>query len=178
MFVKSLRPKPEEGSIMFRHAWKAAILALVLAATALASTVLAKGDTEQGQTVRGGGTSLVSGGTGAPSFVPVLTKFAFNSRNGSGRFECLALAPSAAAGAPGSGNFDTNVMYVTGTITSAEVSGQTAVLKGSASVTGAGAGTNQAFTLTVTAGGPGSTLVLQVSGLTFNEIVLEGDIKL
>lgn len=72
----------------------------------------------------------MSGGTGAPSFVPVETKFAFSSRNGSGPFECLALAPSAVRGTAGSGNFDTNVMYVTGTITSAEVNGQTAVLKG------------------------------------------------
>ena len=52
----------------------------------------------------------MSGGTGAPSFVPVETKFAFSSRNGSGRFECLALAPSAVRGTAGSGNFDTNVM--------------------------------------------------------------------
>jgi hypothetical protein len=163
---------------MFKRTWKALILAVVLLALAFATTVLAKDDNAQGQTVNGGGTSLVSGGTGAPSFVPVMTKFAFNSRNGSGRFECLALAPSAAAGTAGSGNFDTNVMYVTGTITSAEVSGQTAVLKGSATVTGVGAGTNQPFTLTVTAGGPGSTLVLKLPGFTFNEIVVEGEIKL
>lgn len=162
---------------MIRRTWKAAILALFLATTVLASTVLAKGDDERGQTVRGGGTSLVTGGTGAPSFVPVMTKFAFSSRNGSGRFECLALAPIAAAGIAGSGNFDANVMYVTGTITSAEVSGQTAVLKGSATVTGLGAGMDLPFTLTVTPGGPGTTLVLKVSGITFNEIVLEGEIK-
>lgn len=167
---------------MIRRTWKPAILALVLVMTLLASTVLAKGDNEQGQTVRGGGTSLVSGGTGAPSFVPVLTKFAFNSRNGSGRFECLALAPSAARGSAGSGNFDTNVMYVTGTITSAEVNGQIGVLKGSATVTGVGSDPSNPqklfpFTVTVTPGGPGATLVLVVSGLTFNEIVLEGEIK-
>ena len=162
-----------------KRTWKVVTLALalVLAATALASTAFAKGDDEPGQTVRGGGTSIVSGGTGAPSFVPVTTTFAFNSRNGSGRFECLALAPSAAAGTAGSGNFDTNVMYVIGTITSAEVNGKTAVLRGSATVTGLGKGTDLPFTLTVTPGGPGTTLVLQVSGLTFNEIVLEGEIK-
>ena len=33
-----------------------------------------------------------------------------------------------------------------------------------------------AFTFTVTRGGPGATLVLDVSGLTFNETVLEGQI--
>ena len=33
------------------------------------------------------------------------------------------------------------------------------------------------FTATVTRGGPGATLVLEVSGLTFSEIVLEGEIR-
>jgi len=78
---------------------------------------------------------------------------------------------------PGSGNFDTNAMYVTGALTSAQVRGQTAVLKGTATVTGLGAGTNAAFTATVTRGGPGATLVLEVSGLTFSEILLEGEIS-
>ncbi len=126
--------------------------------------------------IRGGGTSLVTGGTGSPSFVPVMTKFAFNWSGSAGRFECLALMPSAAAGTPGSGNFDTNAMYVTGTITTAEVNGHTAVLTGTSTVTGIGAGSNRAFTLTVTQGGPGATLVLVVSGMTFNEIVIEGEI--
>jgi hypothetical protein len=39
-------------------------------------------------------------------------------------------------------------------------------------------GSNRAFTFTVTPGGPGATLVLDVSGLTFNETVLEGEITL
>ncbi|MDQ2911841.1 MAG: hypothetical protein M3T56_01125 [Chloroflexota bacterium] len=165
-------------------AWAAAMLTLILVTTALASTVLAKGDDQHGQGgVRGGGTSLVAGGTGSPSFVPVMTTFAFNWSGGTGRFECLALAPSAAAGKPGSGNFDTNAMYVTGTITSAEVKGQTAVLKGKATVTGLGAGSDRPYTLTVTSGGPGATLVLNLPAvlslpaLTFNEIVVEGAIE-
>jgi hypothetical protein len=37
-------------------------------------------------------------------------------------------------------------------------------------------GTNKPFIATVTRGGPGATLVLEVSGLTFREIVLEGQI--
>src|SRR5207245_5537267 len=125
-------------------------------------------DGQDGGGVRGGGTSRVAGGTGAPSFVPVLTKFAFNWSGGTGRFECLALAPSAAAGTAGSGNFDTNAMYVTGTITSAEIKGNTAILKGTSVVTGIGAGANRAFTLTVTRGGPGAMLVLVVSVMTFH----------
>src|SRR5215831_16840771 len=103
-----------------------------------------------------GGTTLVTGGTGAPSFVPVTTKFGVHWRNGEGRLECLALAPSAPAGTPGSGNFDTNVMYVTGPITSVEIRGATAVVKGSATVTGLGAGSNLPFTATAERGGPGT----------------------
>jgi hypothetical protein len=91
-----------------------------------------------------------------------------------GRFECLALAPSTSAGSAESGNFNTNVMYVTGEITSGRTSGQTAVLRGTATVTGVGAGSNETFTVTLRRGGPGATLVLEVSGLTFEEILLEG----
>jgi hypothetical protein len=90
---------------------------------------------------------------------------------------CLALVPSVAAGKAGSGNFDTNAMYVTGSLSSARVQGHSAVLNGRATVTGLGAATDAPFTATITRGGPGATLVLEVSGLTFNEIVLEGEIS-
>ena len=154
-----------------------ALATLALATFAAMPLTAAGGDDGQNKHgVRGGGTSLVAGGTGAPSFIPVMTKFAFNWSGSTGRFECLALMPSASAGTPGSGNFDTNAMYVTGPITSAEVNGNTAILKGTAAVTGIGAGSNRPFTLTVTRGGPGATLVLVVSGMTFNEIVIEGEI--
>ena len=155
------------------------VAATVLAVGTLAVTMLAQANTtgdEHAAAIRGGGTTLVRGGTGAPSFTPVTTKFAFAWNDGTGGFECLALVPSAAAGKPGSGNFDTNAMYVTGALTSVQVRGQSAVLKGTATVTGLGAGTNAPFTATVTRGGPGATLVLEVSGLTFSEIVLEGEI--
>jgi hypothetical protein len=132
---------------------------------------------EGGRVVRGAGTSLVSGGTGAPAFVPVLTKFGFQWRNGQGRFDCLALAPSAAAGAPGSGNFDTNVMYVTGNITAADIKGRMATLTGTATVTGLGAGSNLPFTAVAERGGPGTRFVLTVSGLTFEETLLDGAIE-
>lgn len=126
--------------------------------------------------LRGAGTSLVRGGTGAPSFAPVVTKFGFFWRGGGGGFECLAMVSSVQAGKPGSGNFDTNAMYVTGSLTSARVQGQTAVLEGTATVTGLGAGTDRPFTATISRGGPGATLLLKVSGLTFYEIVLDGQI--
>jgi hypothetical protein len=158
---------------------------LLLVAAALVTTVLTwtmfaqanPGKHEHSGVIRGAGTSLVRGGTGSPSFTPVMTKFGFSWRAGTGGFECLALAPSAAAGKPGSGNFDTNAMYVTGSLSSAQVQGQSAVLKGRATVTGLGAGTDTPFTATITRGGPGATLVLEVSGLTFSEIVIEGEIR-
>jgi hypothetical protein len=67
-------------------------------------------------------------------------------------------------------------MYVTGTISSVRIAGGTAVMKGSAEVTGLGAGANKPFTATASRGGPGATLVLTVAGFTFREIVLEGQI--
>jgi hypothetical protein len=141
----------------------------------LAPVALVWGD-GAGRLVQGAGTTMVTGGTGAPAFDPVLTKFGFYWRDGQGRLECLALSPSAPAGSPGSGNFDTNVMYVTGEITSVEIRGAIATLKGLATVTGLGAGSNVPFTAVAERGGPGARFVLTVSGLTFEEILLEGRI--
>ena len=151
-------------------------LPLALAVLSLTTSILAWGE-EGGRAVQGGATTTVAGGTGAPSFVPVITKLTFHWRDGQGHFECLALAPSAAPGKPGSGNFDTNVMYVTGAITAVEINGSTAVLTGSATVTGLGAGANLPFTATAERGGPGTTFVLAISGLTFHETILEGQIS-
>jgi hypothetical protein len=160
-----------------KRALKAVIVALVVAAAAGTWAVLAQaGGGGGGKSLRGGGTSIIVGGTGPSDFTPVLTKVGFNWSDGQGSFDCLALAPSASAGSAGSGDFDTNVMYVTGTVTSADVHGRTAVLKGTANVTGIGAGPNRPFTLTVTSGGPGAALVLVVSGLTFRETLLDGEI--
>ena len=91
--------------------------------------------------------------------------------------KCLALAPAAATG-DGSGRFEVNAMYVTGTISSVALNGHTAVLHGTANVTGLGAGHNLPFTATVQSGGPGSTVTLEISGLTFHEILLEGQINI
>ena len=151
-------------------------LPLALAVLSLSTITPAWGD-EGGRAVQGGATTTVAGGTGAPSFKPVITKLTFHWRDGQGHFECLALAPSADAGNPGSGNFDTNVMYVTGAIAAVEIKGSTAVLTGSATVTGLGAGANLPFTATAERGGPGTTFVLSISGLTFHETILEGQIS-
>jgi hypothetical protein len=131
---------------------------------------------------RGGGKTIIQGGTGqAGGFVPVITTIAFHAeRQGqsvSGDFECLAFAPAVPTG-NGSGQFTVNAMYVTGQITSVEVEGDTATLKGTATITGLGAGQNQPFTLVVRKGGPGSTSVLTASGFTFNEILLEGSFEI
>lgn len=166
---------------MLKRRQKFLLVVAVLLTAGLAGAMLAQANTGgEGHSgvVRGAGTSLVRGGTGSPSFTPVMTKFAFSWRDGKGGFECLALVPSVAAGKSGSGNFDTNAMYVTGSLSSARVEGQSAVLNGRATVTGLGAATDTPFTVTITRGGPGATLVLGVSGLTFSEIVLEGEISL
>jgi hypothetical protein len=148
-----------------------------LAVLLAAGTVQVRADSDKARVIQGGGTTIVTGGTGAPGFGPVKTNFGFHWRDGEGKFECLALVPSATADKPDSGNFDTNVMYVTGKITSAEIQGVRAKLAGIATVTGLGAGAHVPFTATAEAGGPGARMVLTVSGLVFDEIVLEGAIK-
>jgi hypothetical protein len=149
---------------------------LVITVLSMAASALASGE-DGGRTVKGGATTTIAGGNGAFPPVPVITKLTFHWRDGQGRFECLALAPSAGAGTAGSGNFDTNVMYVTGAITAVQINGSVAVLTGSATVTGLGAGTNVPFTATAERGGPGTGFVLTISGLTFHETILEGEIS-
>jgi hypothetical protein len=106
-----------------------------------------------------------------------MTVLAFHASSQGGAFECLALAPAKSAG-DGSGRFEVNAMYVTGTVTSVTVNGNTAVLHGMATVTGLGEGHDMPFTATVRAGGPGTTVTLEISGKTFHEILLEGQIRI
>ena len=160
-----------------RSVFRVLFVAALVTGFGLSWTILAQAENRgHSPAVHGAGTSIVRGGTGAAPIKPVITKFGFSYGGSEGGFECLALVPTAAAGDPGSGNFDTNAMYVTGTISSVQIDGDSAVLKGSATVTGLGVGTDRPFIATVTRGGPGATLVLEVSGLTFREIVLEGQI--
>jgi hypothetical protein len=148
---------------------------LLLGLVVLLATSQARADRDSSKVIQGGGTTIVTGG--GPGLAPVITKFGFHWRDGEGKFECLALVPTHTAGDPGSGNFDNNIMYVTGKILSAEIHGQVATLKGIATVTGLGAGTNLPFTATAEPGGPGARMVLVVSGLTFDEVVNEGAIE-
>ena len=133
-----------------------------------------------GSIARGAGTTIIQGGTGSPDFVPVLTTVAFHAeRSGnsvSGDFECLARAPLSSTGA-GSAQFRVNVMYVTGQVTGAVVSGDVATLTGTAHITGIGAGTGVPFRFVVHGGGPGAPAVLTTGSLVFNEILTEGSFQ-
>lgn len=158
----------------------AALLAAALVGSA-APQVAAGQDRGGDHQVAGAGKTIIEGGTGAPAYIPVTTVLAFHANGQSGDFECLALAPTAVLGtsdAAESGQFEVNAMYVTGKVTSVQVSNGTAVLKGTAVVTGLGAGPSQDFTFTVKAGGPGTTATLVISGMTFREILLEGQVTI
>jgi hypothetical protein len=86
-----------------QHLLLLSMIALTVAATSVSA------QPPQAQVLaRGGGKTIIQGGTGAPGFVPVITTIAFHAeRQGqavSGDFECLALVPAMATG-NGSGQF-------------------------------------------------------------------------
>jgi hypothetical protein len=157
--------------------WSALLLACVVLAGILANPFDGAAAKNDDHLVSGAGKTIIEGGTGGTTPEPVTTLVAFHANTQGGNFECLALAPQQATG-PGSGQFNVNAMYVTGRVASVEVTKQSAILKGSATVTGIGAGHDLPFTATVTAGGPGATVVLEISGLTFRETLVEGNINL
>lgn len=126
------------------------------------------------RTIQAAGQTFVAGGTGNPSFVPVITMLGVYWDGTTGTLDCLALAPSHTAGTSGSGNFDSNIMYVTGTIHSVTFKGNMAIIEGNADCTGLGAGIGVPFTMTMQSGGPGARAILQVSGLTFTETLITG----
>ena len=155
----------------------------VIALGSLSTSALAQSAPAVKVLARGGGKTIVQGGTGQPAFVPVVTTIAFHAEQKgqvvSGGFECLSIVPAVATG-NGSGQFTVNAMYVTGQVTSVQIEGDTATLKGTATITGLGAGANVPFTFVVRRGGPGSTAVLTTEGsphLVFNEILLEGSFQ-
>jgi hypothetical protein len=136
-------------------------------------------DDPAGSIARGAGTTIIHGGTGSPSFLPVITTVAFHAERSdggaTGEFDCLAFAPEAATGSH-SGQLTVNAMYVAGKITGASVNQETATLTGVADITGLGAGTSVPFTFVVHRGGPGAAATLTVNSLTFpfNEILVQG----
>ena len=152
-----------------------ALIAFAVIASA-SGPVVAGAESNNHVQVSGAGRTIIEGGTGGASPAPVVTVLAFHANAQGGAFECLALAPAKSDG-DGSGRFEVNAMYVTGKVSSVNANGNSAVLHGTATVTGIGAGHNVPFVATVRAGGPGTTVVLEISGLTFHEILLEGQIK-
>ena len=157
--------------------WMGAVL-LALALIGSAARPIAVGAARDGDhQVAGGGKTIIEGG--GPGLVPVTTVLAFHASGQRGAFECLALMPPVATSfSPESGDFEVNAMYVTGKVTSVTIRDGTAVLQGTATVTGLGAGTNLPFTFEAHAGGPGTTATLTVSGLIFHEILLEGQVTI
>jgi len=147
--------------------WMGAVL-LALALIGSAARPIAVGAARDGDhQVAGGGKTIIEGG--GPGFIPVTTVLAFHANAQGGAFECLALMPPVATSfSPESGDFEVNAMYVTGKVTSVTIRDGTAVLQGTATVTGLGAGTNLPFTFEAHAGGPGTTSTLTVSGLIFH----------
>ncbi|HMF98520.1 MAG TPA: hypothetical protein VKE96_29675 [Vicinamibacterales bacterium] len=163
----------------------AAVLVVLIVVTALPRSVTGS-ESSVRMIARGGGTTMIEGGTGsAGGFVPVLTTVAFHAAAAvgggvTGDFECLARAPRTTTSAD-SADFTTNAMYVTGHVTDAKRSGDTAALSGMATITGLGAGTDVPFTFVLTKGGPGATAVLTTDGstrLVFHEVLVEGSFEI
>jgi hypothetical protein len=154
----------------------AGVVLIALAVVGSMTTAVATDETAKHGRVFGAGKTIIEGGTGGAAPLPVTTLVAFHADKQGGDFECLAIAPSQGTGA-GSGIFDVNVMYVTGKVTSLEIGKGVATLRGIATVTGIGAGQDVPFTALVHAGGPGTTVKLDVSGLTFPETLVDGHIS-
>lgn len=104
-------------------------VALLLPAAAVMQASSAASAPLAAHRAAGAGHTIIEGGTGGSEPVPVTTLVAFRVNGSGGDFECLALAPPRRTG-PGSGAFTSNVMYVTGTVTSLSVSGRSAVFRG------------------------------------------------
>src|SRR5438093_5451582 len=157
--------------------WLLAGAVLIALAVVGPSSVVADGDAGKHLRVSGAGKTMIEGGTGGAAPVPVTTLVAFHADAQGGDFECLAFAPSQVSGT-GSSEFDANVMYVTGKVTSLELAKGVAMLRGTATVTGLGGGQDVPFTALVHAGGPGTTMRLCWSGLTFRARLVVGHIRI
>ena len=172
----SLRQHPPRQSYAARFPYPMIVLlsALVLAGMTTSVTAAAA---DKHVRVSGAGKTIIEGGSGGAAPIPVTTLVAFHADASGGDFECLAFMPPKATGS-GSGEFDTNAMYVTGKVTTSIIADDEATLRGTATVTGIGAGEHVPFTVAVRTGGPGATVLLKVSGLTFAEILVEGHISI
>jgi hypothetical protein len=175
-FTSKFRARLNYRPIRAWWLWGGVALAALVVVGSITSPVAIGEEAKHGR-VSGAGRTIIEGGTAGASPLPVTTLVAFHADAQGGDFECLAFLPSHATGA-GSGEFDTNVMYVTGKVTSLEIGNGVATLRGIATVTGLGAGHDLPFTVLVHPGGPGTTLKLDISGLTFPEILVDGHISM
>src|SRR5947209_12243673 len=174
-FTSKLRVRLNQHPRQGRLLW-AGVGLVALAVLGSITGPLAVGDAPNHGRVSGAGKTIIEGGTGGTSPLPVTTTVAFHADAQGGDFECLAFLPSQATG-PGSGEFDENVMYVTGKVTSLQTNNGVETLRGTATVTGLGAGQELPFTMLVHAGGPGTTVKLDISGFTFPETLVDGHIS-
>jgi hypothetical protein len=150
---------------------------LLIAALVAMIFPLATANAAKPRIIQGAGTTMVAGGTGSPNYIPVITMLGIQWNGTTGTLDCLALAPSHAAGSSGSGSFDDNIMYVTAVIETVSFSGDTVTMTGTANCTGLGAGNGVPFTAVAQRGGPGARMTLKVSGLTFVETLIAGNIS-
>ena len=167
---------------LYRRVILGTVMVASFALAVLFSTRIVSGhdsDNDNKEIARGGGTTIIHGGTGSPDFIPVITTVAFHAErsNGgvTGEFDCLAFAPEAPTGAH-SGQLTVNAMYVVGKITGASVHEDIVTLTGLSNITGLGVGTNVPFTFIAHRGGPGASAILTVNSLafSFNEILVQG----
>jgi len=169
--------------VVFKRWWIVAVSAILIGLVVCWVLPAQSGSSGKTVIVRGAGTTILEDGTGSPDFIPVMTEIAFHVEivDGAviGNFECMARAPSKATG-PASANFDTNVMYVTGTVESVAIDGDTIRIGGGSDCTGIGAGSNVPFSVEIQKGGPGASVVL-TAGTTqqvFRETLLNGSFEI
>ena len=170
--------KPHRSA--FRSIWVAVLPAIVFGLAWSWRVLAQSGPQDNVQVIaRGAGTTILEGGTGSPDFLPVLTQIAFHVESVGGviggNFECLAFGPHGANG-PSSASFDTNIMYVTGTIQGVAIVGDTIRISGGSNCTGIGAGTNVPFSAIIQKGGPGATVMLTAGAnqQVFRETLVSG----
>jgi len=148
---------------------------LPLAATAVMQASPAASAPLAAHRAAGGGHTIIEGGAAGSESVPVTTLVAFQggSSSGGGDFECLARAPPRSTG-PGSGAFTSNVMHMTSMVALPPGTGRSVVFRGTATITGLGAGHDRPLHCESHRRPPRAAALPTVCGLTFHEILTDG----
>src|SRR5947209_18468518 len=128
-FASKLRTQLRACSHVQSWWLSAAAVLIALAVVGPSTRIVAKGEAGKHLRVSGAGKTIIEGGTGGAAPVPVTTLVAFHAPAQGGDFECLAFAPSLPSGT-GCGQFDANVMCVTGKLTYQEIENGVAKLLG------------------------------------------------